>query len=132
MSIDNLLNVELEEKIEILSNMNPGTEEYKLAVDNITKLLDRSIEMNKIDYDRKERKEVREEEAKSKIESNKVNKKHYIIDTIVTIIGIAVPASITVWGTKTSFKFEETGSITTIIGRGFIDNIHKLVKFRFK
>lgn len=132
MSIDNLLNVELEDKLEALSKMNPGTEAYKLAVDNITKLLDRSIEINKIDYDRKERKKIREDEAKSKAESDEANKKRYIIDTIITLIGIAVPASITVWGTKTSFKFEETGSITTIIGRGFIDSIHKLVKFRFK
>ena len=123
MSIDNLLEVEIEEKLNKISEMEPGTDEYKLAVDSVTKLLDRTIEMNKINVDRKERKEVREEEAKSKLESEKVENKKYLVDKILAVLSIGIPALLTVWGTKKSFKFEETGTITTIMGRGFINKL---------
>lgn len=123
MSIDNLLEVEIEEKLNKISEMEPGTDEYKLAVDSVTKLLDRTIEMNKINVDRKERKEVREEEAKSKLESEKVENKKYLVDKILAALSIGIPALLTVWGTKKSFKFEETGTITTIMGRGFINKL---------
>lgn len=123
MSIDNLLEVEIEEKLNKISEMEPGTDEYKLAVDSVTKLLDRTIEMNKISVDRKERKEIREEEAKSKLESEKVENKKYLVDKILAALSIGIPALLTVWGTKKSFKFEETGTITTIMGRGFINKL---------
>lgn len=123
MSIDNLLEVEIEEKLNKISEMEPGTDEYKLAVDSVTKLLDRTIEMNKINVDRKERKEVREEEAKSKLKSEKVENKKYLVDKILAALSIGIPALLTVWGTKKSFKFEETGTITTIMGRGFINKL---------
>ena len=123
MSIDNLLEVEIEEKLNKISEMEPGTDEYKLALDSVTKLLDRTIEMNKINVDRKERKEVREEEAKSKLESEKVENKKYLVDKISAAFSIGIPALLTVWGTKKSFKFEETGTITTIMGRGFINKL---------
>ena len=123
MSIDNLLEVEIEEKLNKISEMEPGADEYKLAVDSVTKLLDRTIEMNKINVDRKERKEVREEEAKSKLESEKVENKKYLVDKILAVLSIGIPALLTVWGTKKSFKFEETGTITTIMGRGFINKL---------
>ena len=123
MSIDNLLEVEIEEKLNKISEMEPGTDEYKLAVDSVTKLLDRTIEMNKIDVDRKERKEVREEDAKTRLETEKVEKKKYLIDKILTALSIGIPALLTVWGTKKSLKFEETGTVTTIMGRGFINKL---------
>lgn len=123
MSIDNLLEVEIEEKLNKISEMEPGTDEYKLAVDSVTKLLDRTIEMNKIDVDRKERKEIREEDAKTRLESEKVEKKKYLIDKILTALSIGIPALLTIWGTKKSLKFEETGTVTTIMGRGFINKL---------
>jgi hypothetical protein len=123
MSIDNLLEVEIEEKLNKISEMEPSTDEYKTAVDSVTKLLDRAIEMNKIDNDRKERKDIREEDTKSRLESEKVEKKKYFIDKVLTALSIGIPAVLTVWGTKKSLKFEETGTVTTIMGRGFINKL---------
>ena len=85
MSIGALLETEIEEKLETIGRMNPELDEYKVAVDSIMKLLDRAIEMDKIDADREERKEIRESEEKSKKESAKNENKHYIIDKIITV-----------------------------------------------
>lgn len=123
MSIDNLLEVEIEDKLDKLSDMDPEREGYKTAVDSVTKLLDRAIEMKKIDDERQERKNIREEEAKSKLESAKTEDKKYLVDKILAACGIIIPAVLTVWGTKKSLKFEETGTVTTIMGRGFINKL---------
>lgn len=123
MSIGALLETEIEEKLETIGRMNPESDEYKVAVDSIMKLLDRAIEMDKIDADREERKEIRESEEKSKKESAKDEKKHYIIDKIITVSGIVIPIVVTIWGTNKTLKFEETGTVTTIMGRGFINKL---------
>ena len=123
MSIGALLETEIEEKLETIGRMNPELDEYKVAVDSIMKLLDRAIEMDKIDADREERKEIRESEEQSKKESAKDEKKHYIIDKIITVSGIVIPIVVTIWGTNKTLKFEETGTVTTIMGRGFINKL---------
>lgn len=46
-----------------------------------------------------------------------------IVTTIVTVSGIVLPIVVTIWGTKKSFEFEKEGTITTIMGRGFINKL---------
>lgn len=123
MSINALLEVEVEDKLNKLSNMEPGKEEYKTAVDSVTKLLDRVIEIDKIEQERKERKDIRENEAKTKLKSANAEDKRYLIDKVLVALGIIVPSILTVWGTNKSLKFEETGTVTTIMGRGFINKL---------
>ena len=46
----------------------------------------------------------------------------------IAIAGIAVPALLTVWGTFKTLKFEETGTVTTMFGRNFINKLFCLKK----
>ena len=46
-----------------------------------------------------------------------------IIRNGLTAAGLVVTAGLTVWGTLKTFKFEETGTITSSIGRGFIQRL---------
>ena len=69
MSIGALLETEIEEKLEKLATMEPGTDEYKVASDSVMKLLDRAIEMDKIDADRLEREQIRNDERVTKEEA---------------------------------------------------------------
>lgn len=46
-----------------------------------------------------------------------------IVTTIITATGIVLPIVVTIWGTKKSFEFEQTGTITTIMGRGFVNKL---------
>lgn len=123
MAIRNLLELEIEEEFNKLSEMKPGTEEYKVTVDGLTKLLDRSIEIDKHRDELDEKKENRkiDNDYKSKqVEDENRDRK---IKNGLTLAGIVIPSVITIWGTLKSLKFEKDGTVTTIMGRGFINKL---------
>lgn len=123
MNTETLLRDEIQKEIEELSRMELGTEEYKTTVDGITKMTDRVIEMTKIDLEYRDRLDARESEEKLKREEMRDQKRGHFVNDGITILGIVLPVTVTIWGTIKSFKFEETGTITTIMGRGFIQNM---------
>lgn len=50
-------------------------------------------------------------------------KKGRVVRDIITAAGIVLPIAVTIWGTKKSFEFEKEGTITTILGRGFVNKL---------
>ena len=46
-----------------------------------------------------------------------------MITNAITAAGIVIPSLITIWGTFKTLKFEEQGTVTTIMGRGFINKL---------
>lgn len=123
MRIDTLLNEEICKEIENLKTIEAGTEQHKTAVDCVTKLLDRSIEMDKVTLEYDERAESRETDADLRVKQMEDEKKDRWIRNILTGLGIGIPAALTVWGTVKSIEFEKEGTITTIMGRGFIQKL---------
>lgn len=123
MEFENLLTEEIQAEIETLKGMELGSEPYKVAVDGITKLIDRSIDIEKYSAERKEKAEEKELEAYWKERESEEEKKDRRIKDGIAIAGIVLPIIVTIWGTKASFKFEEEGTITTIMGRGFINKL---------
>lgn len=123
MEIEELLDEEIQQEFSTLKKMGMGTEEYKTSVDGLTKLLDRAIEMKKIDIEEDDRIETREFENDLKLKQMKDDKIDRWVKNGLTVLGIAVPTAVTIWGTLKSFKFEEEGTITTIMGRGFINKL---------
>lgn len=119
MSIQTLLNEEIKNEFEDLKKMELGSETYKTTVDGLTKLVDRAIELEKIDVEQNEAYENRQVEL-SKIEDDR---KDRWIRNILTGAGIVIPTAVTVWGTIKSINFEKEGTITTIMGRGFIQKL---------
>ena len=119
MSIQTLLNEEIKNEFEDLKKMELGSETYKTTVDGLTKLVDRAIELEKIDAEQNEAYENRQVEL-SKIEDDR---KDRWVRNILTGAGIVIPTAVTVWGTIKSINFEKEGTITTIIGRGFIQKL---------
>ena len=49
MELDNLLEEQIKGGLEGLGNLDMGSEEYKSASEAITKLIDREIELKKLD-----------------------------------------------------------------------------------
>lgn len=118
-----LLNEEIQNKIEAMGGLDVGTEEYKLAADGVSKLMEKAIELDKLDIEAYDREKAREDENNFREQQLKEDKKDRLIKNILTGLGIAVPAGLTVWGTLKSLKFEETGTVTTIVGRGFLNKL---------
>lgn len=144
MDIETLLQEEIVSELETLKDLEKGGTEYKATVDGLTKLIDRAIEMDKYNIEREdktserefereqklnqmeEEKREREFEREYKLTQMKEDKIYRWVDNVLKGLGIGLPLAVTVWGTLKSLKFEETGTVTTPIGRGFISKlIHK-------
>ena len=125
MKIENMLREEIQTEITELGKLELGSDKYKSTVDGVTKLVDRVIEMEKNDIERQDRIDAREEENQIKMEEMNVDRKDRIIKNILTAAGIIIPVGVTIWGTKISLKFEETGTVTTTAGRNFINKLFK-------
>ena len=66
MSIKDVLINEFIEETEKLDSMEVGTEEHKVALDGVTKLADRVIEIEKFEAELEEKKIQREEEKRER------------------------------------------------------------------
>ena len=123
MSIETLLNDEIKSEFEELKKLEVGTEQYKASVDGLTKLVDRAIEFEKIDAERTEKQLDRGFEADFKLQQAEDERKDRKLKNGISVAGIVIPIVVTIWGTLKTLKFEETGTVTTIMGRGFIQKL---------
>ena len=126
MDIDDLLLEEIEQEFNGLKDVEMGTEKYKASVDGLAKLVDRAIELRKIDADRNEKEselDIRSKDLELREQRDKYDKIDQLIRNGISIAGIVIPTVVTIWGTLKTFQFEEEGSITTNIGRGFINKL---------
>lgn len=115
MSVKELLRDEIERQIGSLEDLGFGSPEHSTAVSDTTKLLDKLNEM--------ERNENEHDEKIIQMHEEKIDR---IVKNCLTGVSVVGGMALTVWGTYKSIKFEETGSITTIMGRGFINKLlHK-------
>ena len=155
MDIENLLNEEIKDELDILGKLGVGTKEHEMAVNDVCKLIDRAIEIDKLGIQEQDSLNKRAD-AKAALEfEHGLKTKQYELEVdkrkdakalvvfdqdfrlkqleeerrdrfvrdCVAIAGVAVPAVITIWGTLKSFEFEKEGTITTAIGRGFINKL---------
>lgn len=112
MEIEKMLKNEIQTEFDALRATELGSHTYETVVDGLTKLTDRAIEIEKLNVE-KQQNELRLAEEK----------KQRLIGNGIAIAGVVLPLAVTIWGTKTSLKFEEEGTITTVVGRGFLNKL---------
>lgn len=95
------------------------SKDYETATNAVGKLFDKAIEMEKLSLEMKKI----ENEKEIKTKQNEDEKSDRIVKNILTAAGIIIPTGLTIWGTIASFRFEKEDTITTIIGRGFIQKL---------
>ena len=127
MSIQKLLREEIESEFKELSKITPGGDEYRVAVDGITKLMDRAIELEKNEIDRQDRIDARDSENELKTKQMEDEKKDRFVKNLLAGVGTIGGLVVTIWGAKKAWKFEETGTVASPVGRSFIN---KLISFR--
>lgn len=143
-----LLCEEVHDRVEELDELAVTSDEYTKGVNNISKIIDRLIELKKLEVteagqkqDREEAKAKAEAELKYKIrqlalaeaqrfdenfvkrEQLREGRKDRIFKVLIDVAGIVIPVVVAVWGTKASFRFEQEGTVTTIMGRGWINKL---------
>ena len=125
MKNETLLHEEIQSEFEELKKLEVGSEMYKTTVDGLTKLVDRAIEIEKLNVGAEERRDDRDIEAELKRQQLEEDVKDRKVRNTISVLGIVIPTAVTVWGTLKSLKFEETGTLTTNAGRNFINRIFK-------
>lgn len=123
MDYKELLHEEIVEEFDNLKDTDAGSEEYTKVVDGLTKLVDRAIKIEEIENEKQEKAKTREIETSLKLDQMKEEKVDRVVRHSLTAAGIIIPTLVTIWGTIKSIKFEETGTFTTIMGRGFINKL---------
>ena len=123
MTIKTLLVEEVQDELDNLSDLELGSEEYKTTVDGLTKLIDRVIDIEKLESENKDKVENRENENDFKLRQMDEERKDRWIRNGIAAAGVIIPSLVTIWGTVKSLKFEEEGTITTVVGRGFINKL---------
>ena len=122
-NIETLLHEEIQDGFDALSKMERGTEIHKTTVDEVAKLFDKAIEIEKIEIEAKEKAKAREIEASLKRAQMEEDRKDRRVKKGIAIGGMVMPLAVTIWGTFKTFRFEETGTVTTMMGRGFINKL---------
>lgn len=123
MNIEKQLHVEIAKEIEELARLQLGSEEYKATVDGVTKLMDRAIEMERLNVDIQDKEELRENDKDLRLKTLTDERNDRFVKNCLTAAGILIPTIVTIWGTLKSIEFEKEGTITTIMGRGFIQKL---------
>lgn len=126
MKIEKSLHGEIETRLQELKDLKVGTDEHKAAVDTLTKLLDRAIEIDKINIEHEEKSADREVETDLQLAKMEEEKKDRFARNAITIGSISVNALLLIWGTLKTFQFEKDGSVTSLIGRNIIGNFSKI------
>lgn len=122
-NIETLLHEEIQDGFDALSKMERGTEIHKTTVDEVTKLFDKAIEIEKIEIEAKEKAKAREIEASLKRAQMEEDRNDRRFKNGIAVGGIVLPLAVTIWGTFKTLKFEEEGTVTTMMGRGFINKL---------
>lgn len=113
------LDGEISTELEVLESMETNSEDYKIMVEGLTKLIDRSMELEKIEISKAQE----AEKIKFEAEQAKTNKIFQWIGYGISAAGIVIPVAVTIWGTKVTLNFEKEGTVTTMMGRGFINKL---------
>lgn len=123
MRFEALLIDEIKAELEELKKMELGTETYKNTIDGVSKLIDRAIEIEKIQSEQEERSNNHNTDYNFKVEQTKKENTIRLVENGINVAGIIIPVIVTIWGVEKSFEFEREGTVTTIMGRGFVQRL---------
>ena len=123
MCIEKMLDEEIKSEFEVLKTTKPGEEAHKATVDSVVKLMDRAIELKKIDATATGENTAREIETDLKLKQMQDEKKDKFVKNVMTGAKDAAIIAITIWGTVVSMNFERDGTITTSAGRKHMNKL---------
>lgn len=117
--------------IKDLGSMELGSDDYNKTVEGLTKLLSKYNDTIKLEtdyYDLIERIEAAQKEHDLKVKEYKSERNDRIVKNVLTAVKIGGGFVILVWGTKATFEFEREGTVTTPVGRSFINEITNFLR----
>lgn len=117
MPFETKLREELDRELDSLKDSEIGSDEHKATMDSMTKLMDRAIELKKIDVDAKNQERTRETEAVLRLEQMKDDRIDKIVRNVIMGVG-SVGGLVTIWLlSAAAFTYEEKGTISSLLGK---------------
>lgn len=126
MNIETLLYKEIEAEFDVLKDVDMDAKHYPQCIEGVTNLLDRAIELEKLHIEQ----EKIDNEKEISIQQMNEEKKSKAIDRTVTAATTAATFTAFIWATIYTFANEKEVPVTTIIGRGVIQKVTNLFKFK--
>ena len=119
---------EFEGRLEQLGAAELGTEEYKSAIDSMTKVADRIIEIEKVEIERDLKVQQAADDWAIKEQQIKTEKRDKIWKHVIDGGKVVLTTAVGVWAFVASMNFEKEGTITTQGGRKALDGLFKLFR----
>ena len=117
MPFETKLGEELDREFDSLRASEIGSDEHKATMDSMTKLMDRAIELKKIDVDAKNQAKAQETEKALRLAQMKDERNDKIVRNVIMGIG-SVGGLVTIWLlSAAAFTYEEKGTISSLIGK---------------
>lgn len=138
--VEKLLVDEIENEIVKISKMKAGGDEYKVAVEGVTKLTDKYIELKKLAQQETENIEKKKcQEIETKLRERQLNNEETDLDlreqqiiaeiksdkfkNRLSVTTFAISTAVTVAGVVATFVFDEKGTITSTLGRKLLERV---------
>ena len=119
MALKTLLDDAVETGFDKLDKMDVGSDEYISTAKVLNEMSDRII---KID-EQKAEEENRKIDEKLRLKQMKQEQIDRYVKHGLTAVSVVGGLALTVWGALASWKFEETGTVTSLAGRKFVNNL---------
>lgn len=125
MSIKTQLEDEIREEFEALRKIEVGSDTYRATVEGLTKLVDRKIEMDKVEVDARERVIKRNDDNEFKEMQLADDRKDRAIKNGLTVATLVITTGTTIWGILKSLKieFKDNEMITSTVGKELMKKV---------
>lgn len=125
MSIKTQLEDEIRDEFEALRKIEVGSDTYRATVEGLTKLVDRKIEMDKVEIDARERVLKRNDDNEFKEMQLADDRKDRAIKNGLTVATLVITTGTTIWGILKSLKieFKDNEMITSTVGKELMKRV---------
>lgn len=115
MNIETMVHVEIQERLEAMSNLDVDTDEYKANMDAVLKLVDRASKMEELN--------IKDKENEIKLKQMNEDRKDRRIKNVLTAAGIVVPPAVALLGAWGFSIIERTEIIAGSAPREFMKRV---------
>lgn len=117
MPFETKLREELDREFDSLKASEVGSEEHKATADTMTRLMDRAIELKKIEVDARNQERAQENERALRLVQMRDERNDKLLRNILMGVG-SVGGLATIWLlSAAAFTYEEKGTISSLIGK---------------
>lgn len=123
MPFETKVDEELERELDTLKTHEVGSDGHKNVSDSVTRLMDRAIELRKVDADAKAQERAQENEKNLRLAQMKDERRDRIVRYILDGAKLALSVG-TIWLlAAASFTYEEKGTLSSSIGKKVLGGI---------